>query len=297
MFVFIAVALFVVIFVQIGHLKTRVKMLENQLREKGAEVAAPALQKEQSAPTEPSAQEEAASPAQDISTPSENVLPDADPSPQPPQPVIAAAVEGASIPAAGQETAGALSQTQEQKTAEASPASSSPQGHNFTLVQTLSWIGGFTLFLGVVFWIKYSIENNLISPVMRIVLSASLGVLLLAAGLIIKRPNLKTTADTLSGVGLTILYAAVYGAYVFYHLLGASGAFTLMACIAFLSFGVAIWKQAKYVGFLAQIIGFITPFLLSVGSDHALFFFTYVACINIAAAAAALLRKMGRLAD
>ena len=117
MFVFIAVALFVVIFVQIGHLKTRVKMLENQLREKGAEVAAPALQKEQSAPTEPSAQEEAASPAQDISTPSENVLPDADPSPQPPQPVMAAAVEGASIPAAGQETAGALSQTQEQKTA------------------------------------------------------------------------------------------------------------------------------------------------------------------------------------
>ncbi len=293
MFAFIAIVVFIIIFVQIGHLKTRVKILEDQLHEKGTDNAALPLKTEQSVPAESSVQEaESALPAQDESVPPENVLPDASSAPQRPQPVMAAAVDGGNAaPASSPETACALSQAQEQEKEDASPESSLPSGHSFTLVKTLSWIGGFTLFLGVVFWIKYSIENNLISPAMRIVLSASLGVLLLAAGLIIKRPNLKTTADTLSGVGLTILYAAVYGAYIFYQLLGASGAFILMACIAFLSFGVAIWKQAKYVGFLAQVISFITPFLLSVGSDNALFFFTYVACINIAAAAAALLRK------
>ena len=290
MFAFIAIVVFIIIFVQIGHLKTRVKILEDQLHEKGTDNAALPLKTEQSVPAESSVQEaESALPAQDESVPPENVLPDASSAPQRPQPVMAAAVDGGNAaPASSPETACALSQAQEQEKEDASPESSLPSGHSFTLVKTLSWIGGFTLFLGVVFWIKYSIENNLISPAMRVVLSASLGVLLLAAGLIIKRPNLKTTADTLSGVGLTILYAAVYGAYIFYQLLGASGAFILMACIAFLSFGVAIWKQAKYVGFLAQVISFITPFLLSVGSDNALFFFTYVACINIAAAAAML---------
>lgn len=162
---------------------------------------------------------------------------------------------------------------------------------NFTVVKLLSWVGGFTLFLGVTFWIKYSIENDLISPGLRVVLSAGLGLILLGVGVFIKKANLKTTADTLSGVGLTVLYASVYSAYGFYHLLEAPAAFALMAVVAVLSFVVAVWKKAKYIGFLAEIISFVTPFLLSVGEDYALFFFSYVAFINIAAAASALMRK------
>lgn len=162
---------------------------------------------------------------------------------------------------------------------------------NFTVVKLLSWVGGFTLFLGVAFWIKYSIENDLISPGLRVMLSAGLGLILLGVGVMIKKANLKTTADTLSGVGLTVLYASVYGAYGFYHLLEAPSAFALMAVVAVLSFVVAVWKKAKYIGFLAEVISFVTPFLLSVGEDSALFFFSYVAFINIAAAASALMRK------
>src|SRR5215212_9344780 len=35
-------------------------------------------------------------------------------------------------------------------------------------VKLFAWIGGFVLFLGIVFLVKYSFENNLITPAMRI---------------------------------------------------------------------------------------------------------------------------------
>src|SRR5439155_6744086 len=37
----------------------------------------------------------------------------------------------------------------------------------FMGVKLFAWIGGFVLFLGVVFLVKYSFENNLITPRMR----------------------------------------------------------------------------------------------------------------------------------
>ena len=38
----------------------------------------------------------------------------------------------------------------------------------FTIVKLFSWIGGFALLLAAGFWVKYALENNLISPQMRI---------------------------------------------------------------------------------------------------------------------------------
>ena len=38
----------------------------------------------------------------------------------------------------------------------------------FMGVKLFAWLGGFALFLGVVFFVKYSFDNNLISPQMRV---------------------------------------------------------------------------------------------------------------------------------
>lgn len=179
--------------------------------------------------------------------------------------------------------------------AEKTPSKFWAYWENFTTAKLFSWIGGFTLFLGVVFFIKYSVENDLISPAMRVLLGASFGCCLLAAGLFIQKKNLKVTADTLSGCGLAVLYAVVFSAHAFYNLIGANTTFLLMALVSLSSFAVAVWKHAKYVGFLAEIIAFLTPFLLSSGGDHTVFFFTYVAFVNAAAAAAALKRNWNGL--
>lgn len=161
----------------------------------------------------------------------------------------------------------------------------------FTTAQLFSWIGGFTLFLGIAFGIKYSIDNSLLSPAMRVAGGALCGMGLLAAGLLIRKENLRTTSHTLCGCGLAVLYACIFGAYAFYHLIGQTAAFLLMAAVAAASFAAAVWKNAKYIAFLAEVISFLTPFLLSDSEVRPLFFFTYVAFVLAASAASALKRK------
>src|SRR4051794_7623028 len=42
---------------------------------------------------------------------------------------------------------------------------------SFVGVRLFAWIGGLAFFLGVVFFVKYAFENNLVSPAARITLS------------------------------------------------------------------------------------------------------------------------------
>lgn len=155
---------------------------------------------------------------------------------------------------------------------------------NFTAAKLFSWIGGFTLLLAVGFAAKYSLDNNLLSPALRMSLGALLGLCLLAAGLFIKKETLQTTANTLAGSGLAVLYICIFAAHAFYHLFGMETAFALMAGTGLLSFSVAMWKNAKYIGFLAEITCFLTPFLLTSDNPNIIFFLSYVAFINAAAA-------------
>ena len=161
--------------------------------------------------------------------------------------------------------------------------------------QVFSWIGGFTLFLAIVFLIKYSIDNNLLTPVMRIVLGSAVGLILLVSGLLIRKEKIQTTANTLSGTGLAILYAVVFCAYSFYQLISMQTAFGLMVVIALMSFAVALYKKAKYIGFLAVITSFLTPYLVASQEPNMLFFLGYLALVNAAATATALKARWNSL--
>ena len=151
--------------------------------------------------------------------------------------------------------------------------------------------GGFILFLAFAFLMKYFIENNLISPLMRICLGMSAGILILLSGLLIQKEQFKTTADTLCGVGLTVLYGSVFCAYELYQILSVTEAFALMALVSGLAFVVSVWKRAKYIGFLAEVISIVTPFLLTPREINISFFLFYITAINAVAATVALFRK------
>ncbi|MFR1412649.1 MAG: DUF2339 domain-containing protein, partial [Akkermansia sp.] len=77
------------------------------------------------------------------------------------------------------------------------PAAVSPafSWEYFIGAKLLSWIGGFILFLGTGFFVKYSIDNELISPEWRIVLTYLTALALLGTGL----SRLKKRYPTLSG--------------------------------------------------------------------------------------------------
>ena len=159
-----------------------------------------------------------------------------------------------------------------------------------SFVQVFSWIGGFILLLGIIFWIKYALENNIISPDMRVALGTIAGIGLWIAGALLKKPEVKTTSDTLCACGLCTCYSAWFAAYYFYHITPASLTFVLLSLVAIASFATAVWKNAQYIGVLAQVIGYVTPFLFPFDSTQIWFLLAYAAIINIAAIAAALKR-------
>lgn len=157
----------------------------------------------------------------------------------------------------------------------------------FTAAKLFSWIGGFMLFLGVAFCIKYSIEHSLISPAMRITLSLILGVSLAVWGFFIKNEKYRITSHTLLGSGFAIIYISTYCSHLLYHFIPLKTAFVLMAITSFIALGASLKKEAKYVGYLGAIIAFLTPVLLSSGNDAWAIFFSYVFFVNMSSAFAA----------
>src|SRR5205085_8824478 len=71
----------------------------------------------------------------------------------------------------------------------------------FMGVKLFAWVGGLALFLGVAFFVKYSFDNNLISPEIRAALSFLAGIGLLSGGLVMPRQNYAVLSQTLCATG------------------------------------------------------------------------------------------------
>lgn len=81
---------------------------------------------------------------------------------------------------------------------------------SFTGVKLFAWLGGVALFLGAAFFVKYSIEHSLISPMLRIILGLLAGSGLLAGGMWMRRQGYETTVHTLCASGIAILYVDIF---------------------------------------------------------------------------------------
>lgn len=162
---------------------------------------------------------------------------------------------------------------------------------DFTIVKLFSWIGGFILLLGIAFWIKYAIDNSVLTPSLRIGCSVMFGVTLWVVGAMMEKEKLKTTSYTLCASGLTVCFIAWYSAYHFYQLISETSAFIFLAATAVAALATAIWKNAKYIGYLAQIIAFLTPCLFHTDKPDFFFLFSYVAIVDLAVIIAAWKQK------
>ncbi|MEP6822350.1 MAG: DUF2339 domain-containing protein, partial [Chthoniobacterales bacterium] len=155
-------------------------------------------------------------------------------------------------------------------------------------VKLLAWLGGFVLFLGVVFLVQYSFQNNLITPVMRVVIGVVIGLGLIAAGWFTAVRNYRAPGQSLCATGVLVLYADIFAAHAFYDLLALPLTFALMSAITLVAFLLAVILDSQVVVVLGLLGGFLTPPLLMRGPDNALFLFGYVALLNFGVAAVVL---------
>jgi uncharacterized membrane protein len=166
---------------------------------------------------------------------------------------------------------------------------------SFLGVKLFAWLGGFALFLGMAFFVKYSLDHNLISPLMRIVTGGLVGIGCIGGGLNIRRKDLAVTVQTLCAAGVAVLYADVYAARSLYEFLSPSVAFAAMSFVTGLAFFLSVRLDSKFVAILGWVGGFLTSPMLSTGVDRPLALFGYVAVLDLGIAAVVFKKKWGFL--
>jgi uncharacterized membrane protein len=148
----------------------------------------------------------------------------------------------------------------------------------------LIWTGGIAFALAGIFLVRYSIEIGLITPPVRMLMAASFGLLLLAAGEVAhRRPSAlpdPRIAQALAGAGILILYATPYGAHILYGLIGLTAAFGMMTAVTLVALLLAL-RHGAAAAVMGLAGGFATPLLLGEGSESSVPLLTYLALLNV----------------
>jgi uncharacterized membrane protein len=160
------------------------------------------------------------------------------------------------------------------------------------------WVGGVALALGGIFLVRYTIQEGLIGPGVRIVLGALLALALAATGEWQRRKEDQLSLASLpsanipsilTAAGTTVAYATVYAAYALYGFLPPPAAFILLGIVALLTLGAALLHGPVLAG-LGVIGAYLAPMLVASKAPDFWALYVYIAVINAAAFALARLR-------
>ncbi|PIQ16743.1 MAG: hypothetical protein COW67_01275 [Flavobacteriales bacterium CG18_big_fil_WC_8_21_14_2_50_32_9] len=172
-----------------------------------------------------------------------------------------------------------LATTQAQiKTAPKTPQKSNIE--KFIGENLINKIGIVITVIGVAIGAKYSIENELISPLTRIILGYLTGIALMVVGIKLKKNFTNYSAVLVSGA-IAIMYFITFAAYSFYGLFPQLLTFALMVVFTIFAVIAALNYNQQVIAHIGLVGAYAVPFLLSDGSGKVLILFSYMAIINI----------------
>lgn len=144
----------------------------------------------------------------------------------------------------------------------------------------ISKIGIAATIIGVGLGTKYSIDNNLISPLTRIVLGYVAGIALFVLGFRVRKKYENFSAVLVSGA-IAACYMITFSASVFYDFIPRAIAFPMMVVFT----GGAVYTALDYnkvvIAHFGLVAAYAVPFLLSNESGNTLLLFSYVLLINL----------------
>ncbi|HEX5731640.1 MAG TPA: DUF2339 domain-containing protein [Blastocatellia bacterium] len=145
-----------------------------------------------------------------------------------------------------------------------------------------SWlmrIGMIAISIGIAFFLKLAIDSDWIGPRGQVLIGACIGIGFVIAG---ERLRLRYAnyAYGLTGGGILILYLSIYAAFAFYELIPQEPAFVLMAIVTAMAALLSARYSALPIAVLSLIGGFLTPFLLSTGTNNEVGLFGYIALLD-----------------
>lgn len=143
----------------------------------------------------------------------------------------------------------------------------------------ISKIGVLVLIIGIGIGVKYSIDNDLISPLTRIIIAYIFGFGLAGLGLKLRKKYLNFSSALFSG-GMATAYFVTYFAYTAYALIGRTPAFALMVLFTILTVAAALYFNRQVIAHIGLVGAYAVPFMVKDNSGNFAALFTYMAIIN-----------------
>ena len=141
-------------------------------------------------------------------------------------------------------------------------------------------IGIAITIIGVAIGAKYSIDNNLISPLTRIIMGYLFGIGLLLVGIKLKSKYINFSAVLVSGA-MAIMYFITYAAYSFYALMPQTAAFVVMVLFTIFTVMASLNYNREVIALIGMAGAYAVPFLLSDGSGKVMILFSYMSILNL----------------
>jgi len=127
--------------------------------------------------------------------------------------------------------------------------------------------------------VKYAIDHDLISPLVRIILGYMVGFGLLGFALRLRKKYENFSAVLLSG-SMAIFYFISYAFHAYYELIPQWIAFALMVVITVLTVATAIRYNRQVIAHIGLVGAYIVPFIFKETNNRPEIFFPYMAIIN-----------------
>jgi drug/metabolite transporter (DMT)-like permease len=150
-------------------------------------------------------------------------------------------------------------------------------------------IGIVITVMGIAVGVKYAIDNNLISPLTRILLGYLMGFGLYFTSVRL-RPKYTDLSAVILGGALASFYFITYAAYDFYALIPQALAFVMMLVVTVFTVIAALSYDRQIIAVGGLVGAYFVPFLLSNNSDRPEILFSYMAIINVGILAVAFKR-------
>ena len=144
----------------------------------------------------------------------------------------------------------------------------------------LNYVGIIAILFAAAFFIEYAFENNWIGPRGRIGIGIICGAALVCwSGWLVRR-GYAYFSEGIAALGAAVLYLSVWGAWHYYAIFTSEQTFAGMIMITAVMAVVSLGRDSQRLALLALIGGFLTPELVSTGTDHEIVLFTYTAILS-----------------
>jgi hypothetical protein len=142
-------------------------------------------------------------------------------------------------------------------------------------------VAGIAMVLAAVFFLKYSVQQGLLQPPVRVLIGVAVAIALLVGCELKAARRYPATANALDAAAIAILFATFFAAHALWNLIPALLTFALLGAVTAVAVLLSIRRQSLFIAVLGLLGGFATPALLSSGEDRPIPLFAYLVLLNV----------------